>query len=147
MLDIVYFSNVSNNTKRFVEKLEWEGSVYQIPIKGTFDKALFHSYVLICPSYGDATHGHVPAQVRKFLSDEERRGLCAGVIGAGNINFGKEFALAGDVLAHKLRVRLLYKFELAGNDNDVTKVKNGLLRFGVAGCDHRYPEENKTKDN
>jgi protein involved in ribonucleotide reduction len=133
MLDIVYFSNVSNNTQRFVDKLHWEGRVHRIPVKGEFDLALLNSYVLVCPSYGDANHGHVPVQVRKFLKDELNRSRCVGVIGTGNINFGEEYAMAGPVLSHKLKVPLLYQLELAGTDDDVLKVRRGLECFGVAG--------------
>ena len=134
MLDIVYFSNFSNNTRRFVENLEWQGSVYQIPVKGEFDKALLHSYVLVCPSYGDSNNGHVPPQVRKFLSEKENRLNCVGIISGGNITFGEDFAKAGDVLAAKLHVPLLYKFELAGTQQDIERVQVGLKNFGVAGC-------------
>jgi len=146
MLDIVYFSNVSNNTQRFVDKLDWKGQVHRIPIKGTFDRALLNSYVLICPSYGDATHGHVPVQVRKFLSIEENRNQCVGVIGTGNINFGTEYAMAGPVLSHKLKVPLLYQLELAGTDDDVTRVQRGLQCFGIAGA-HTPDTLNKEKIN
>ena len=139
MLDIVYFSNVSNNTHRFVEKLEWEGGLHRIPLHGGCDFGVFNSYVLICPSYGDDTHGHVPPQVRKFLNDPEYRSLCVGVIGAGNINFGDEFARAGEVLARKLQVPLLYKFELAGTTEDLDKVKTGLHKFGIAG-EHKFAQ-------
>jgi len=34
MLDIVYFSNVSNNTHRFVDKLDWPSDkIHRIPLK------------------------------------------------------------------------------------------------------------------
>ena len=144
MLDIVYFSNVSNNTHRFVDKLDWPtGKIHRIPLKNVCEFEVFTSYVLICPSYGEANHGHVPPQVRRFLADKEYRSLCVGIIGAGNLNFGEEFGRAGDVLAHKLKVPLLYKFDLAGNEDDVKKVKNGLLKFGDAGC-HNFVNNSKS---
>jgi protein involved in ribonucleotide reduction len=130
MLDIIYFSNVSNNTTKFVQKLGWKGEVHRIPLKGTAELHLSNQYVLICPSYGEAGHGHVPPQVRKFLANETYRTLCVGVIGAGSLNFGEEYAIAGDMIAAKLNVPLLYKFDLAGNTEDVQKVTTGLLEFG-----------------
>lgn len=130
MLDIIYFSNISNNTNKFVQKLNWEGEVHRIPTKGTAEFHLSNQYVLICPSYGEAGHGHIPPQVRKFLSNEANRILCVGVIGAGSLNFGEEYAMAGKVIATKLNVPLLYKFDLAGNTEDVQKVTTGLLEFG-----------------
>lgn len=125
MLHIIYFSNVTNNTARFVAKLDWESSS-RIPIKGEFDEELSQFYVLVCPSYGTSDTGHVPPQVRKFLSNPEHRRNCVGVIGTGNINFGDEYAMAGDVIAKKLGVPMLYRLELAGTDIDVDKVQHGL---------------------
>lgn len=147
MLNIVYFSNVSNNTHRFVNSLEWTGHVYRIPIKGIFDYTLLNSYVLICPSYGDANHGHIPPQVKKFLNEEANRKHCVGVIGAGNITFGEDFAKAANILSTKLHVPLLYKFELAGTENDREKVKQGLKEFGCAGyhTPNSYSSKNLVK--
>lgn len=130
MLDLVYFSNVSNNTHRFVTHLEWAtGDIHRVPIKGEFEGQISNPYVLICPSYGDEKNGHVPPQVRKFLNQLENRKNCVGVIGSGHINFGDEFAKAGDILATKLRVPLLYKFELAGTQHDIERVREGLATF------------------
>jgi protein involved in ribonucleotide reduction len=128
MLDIVYFSNVTNNTARFIAKLEW-GSSTRIPIKGEFEEDLPHSYVLFVPSYGTSDTGHIPPQVKKFLNKHENRKKCVGVIGTGNINFGEEYAMAGDVIAEKLGVPMLYRLELAGTEIDVIKVQEGLQQF------------------
>ena len=128
MLHIVYFSNVTNNTARFVEKLEW-GSSTRIPIKGNFEEELPHSYVLIVPSYGTMDTGHVPPQVRKFLQKFDNRKNCVGIIGTGNMNFGEEYAMAGDVIAEKLKVPMLYRLELAGTTKDITQVQEGLKMF------------------
>lgn len=129
MIELIYFSNVTNNTQRFIEKLDWENRVQRIPIRGAAELDITNPYVLICPSYGEASHGHVPPQVRKFLASPENREKCVGVIGSGNINFGEEYARSGDVIAHKLQIPLLYKFELAGTTEDHQKVREGLKTF------------------
>lgn len=129
MLTLIYFSNVSNYTHRFMEQLDWSGEVKRIPIRGEFEETLTSPYVLICPSYGDVNRGHVPVQVRKFLNNAENRAKCVGIIGAGNITFGTDYGKAGNVLSQKLQVPLLYKFELAGTDNDIEQVLNGLQKF------------------
>lgn len=129
MLDIVYFSNISENTHRFIETLKWEGNVHRIPVKGEAEFENLKPYVIICPSYGTETNGHVPPQVRKFFTNKEYVNLCVGVIGSGNINFGPEFAAAGDVISKKLQVPLLYKFELAGTSEDINKIKEGLATY------------------
>lgn len=127
MLEIIYFSNVTNNTHKFVEKLGWESS-HRIPIKGNFETELSHPYVLITPSYGSAATGHVPPQVKKFLANPENRKHCVGVIGSGNMNFGDEYAKASDVIAKKLGITVLYRVEIAGRDVDVENVLTGLKK-------------------
>lgn len=128
MLDLIYFSNVSENTHRFantmqtiIEEAEQKINIKRIPIKGesiTTDKP----YILVCPAYGSGKQGHVPPQVKKFLNDETTRNNCVGVIGTGNINFGDEFAAAGTLLSAKLNVPLLHVFELAGWDTDMAYI-------------------------
>lgn len=128
-MNVVYFSNVSNNTARFVEKLDLPNQ--RIPIYAKEPPLLVEvPYVLICPTYGGGNEkGLVPMQVKKFLAVENNRNLCVGVIGAGNTNFGEYYAVAGDVLSAKLKVPLLYRFELLGMPWDVEKVQTGLTEF------------------
>ncbi len=127
---IVFFSNTTGNTKRFIEKLEWQGWVYQIPIQGEFTPPIpSGDYVLIVPSYGSPTNSHIPPQVKKWLTNPENRAGCIGTIGVGHINFGDEFGAAGKILSQKLGVPLLYIFELAGTTEDVYKVREGLLQL------------------
>ncbi len=137
---IVYFSSVSENTHRFVNKLGMRSM--RIPVSAnagtiTVDEA----YVLICPTYGGgkpsqsgagpvrATGGFVPKQVVKFLNNEHNRSLIRAVIAAGNTNFGAEFGHAGDIISAKCRVPYLYRFELMGTVEDVDRVRSGLGEF------------------
>ncbi|MBC9706669.1 MAG: class Ib ribonucleoside-diphosphate reductase assembly flavoprotein NrdI [Enterococcus sp.] len=126
MLDIIYFSNVSNNTHRFIEKLEPESVVRRIPIKGIFEEELHRPYVLITPTYNERG---VPIQVMKFLNKHQHRNQLAGVIASGNINFGEDYAKAGLVISKKCNVPLLYTFELTGTPKDIIKVKEGLKKY------------------
>lgn len=127
MIDLIFFSNVSGNTARFVEKISHDGNRIRIPIKGNFDFEPNRYYVIVTPTYGDPYgNGMVPHQVKKFLSNKNNSSFLAGVISAGNINFGKEYGLAGELISRKYRVPLLYKFELAGNSEDVKKVETIL---------------------
>ena len=82
------------------------------------------------PTYGGGSvKGAVPKQVIKFLNDSHNRSLCRGVISSGNTNFGEAYCLAGDIIASKLNVPLLYRYELLGTPTDVVRVKEGLEDF------------------
>ena len=71
----------------------------------------------------------MPKQVIAFLNDPHNRSLCRGVISSGNTNFGEAYCLAGDIIASKLDVPLLYRYELLGTNTDVARVKEGLEGF------------------
>src|SRR5699024_242066 len=124
--DIVYFSSVSENTRRFVDRLE--RPALRIPLRPTEEHLqVTKPYVLITPTYGHGTpKGAVPKQVIKFLNDPDNRGLIRGVIAAGNTNFGAGYCLAGKIVSAKCQVPHLYNFELLGTPYDVTRVSEGL---------------------
>jgi len=130
---VVYFSSVSENTHRFVEKLGMPS--IRIPLRGAIE--VEEPYVLILPTYGggraegpDPEAGsYVPKQVIAFLNNEHNRLLLRGVIAAGNTNFGAEFCYAGDVVSRKCKVPFLYRFELMGTVDDVEAVRAGLNDF------------------
>jgi len=126
---IVYFSSVTENTKKFVDTLGFES--YRLPLRAS-DKSLLmtEKYILFVPTYGGGNHkGAVPKQVIKFLNVEENRNLCVGVITGGNINFGEAYGLAGRIISKKLNVPLLYHFELAGTSRDTENVILGIQRY------------------
>ncbi|MCI7552145.1 MAG: class Ib ribonucleoside-diphosphate reductase assembly flavoprotein NrdI [Actinomycetaceae bacterium] len=129
MVNIVYFSSVTNNTKRFVEKLGFPA--HRIPLRRTDGELhVDEDYVLIVPTYGGGNlGGAVPKQVIKFLNDESNRSHIKGVISSGNTNFGKYYCVAGDIIAKKTHVPHLYRFELLGTPADVKKVQDGLEEF------------------
>jgi len=87
-------------------------------------------YVLVVPTYGGGSvKGAVPKQVIAFLNNPDNRALCRGVIASGNTNFGQAYCLAGDIIASKLGVPFLYRYELLGTPTDVARVKEGLEDF------------------
>ena len=129
---LVYFSSVSENTHRFVQKLGLDAT--RIPLHG--DIRVDEPYVLVLPTYGGGhatpdinAGGYVPKQVIRFLNDEHSRSLLRGVIAAGNNNFGAEFCYAGEVVSRKCGVPYLYRFELMGTPDDVDAVRVGLAEF------------------
>ena len=124
MIDVFFFSNITGNTARFVKKLNLnKNNMHQIPLRGEMQIDTVKPYIIITPTYGDGEgKGMVPHQVKKFLKKNSENLI--GVVSAGNRNFGKEFGLAGDLIAYKFNVPLLYKFEIAGTDQDIQEVQN-----------------------
>lgn len=130
---LVYFSSVSGNTARFIEKLGKRA--VRIPLLPT-DPPLEvdEPFVLVTPTYGGGAgrgveKGAVPKQVIRFLNEERNRRNIRGVISAGNTNFGEAFCLAGDIVARKCAVPHLYRLEVFGTPDDVERVNEGLERW------------------
>lgn len=130
---LVYFSSVSENTHRFVQKLRLPA--VRIPLRGSIE--VHEPFVLILPTYGGGrangpdpeAGGYVPKQVIAFLNNPHNRSLLRGVIAAGNTNFGAEFCYAGNVVSGKCGVPYLYRLEMMGTAEDVEAVRAGLAQF------------------
>lgn len=134
MPGLVWYSSASGNTARLVARLGLGG--LRIPIRPDEPLPMPEGpYVLICPTYADGQgRGAVAKPVIRFLNDPARRALIRGVIAGGNRNFGRFFASAGEVIAAKCNVPLLYRFELAGTETDIARIRAGLERFWSAPC-------------
>ena len=107
MSNLVYFSSVSENTHRFVEKLGLPA--IRIPLHGRIE--VDEPYVLVLPTYGGGRAtpnindgGYVPKQVIAFLNNEHNRSLLPGGKAAGNNKIGAEMANAGDLVSRKCGV-------------------------------------------
>ena len=129
MARVVYFSSATGNTRRFVEKLGFPAS--RIPLRAGYPPLhVDEDYVLVTPTYGGGNlKGAVPRQVIRFLNEETNRSHCRGVISSGNTNFGTAYCLAGDIVSRKLGVPHMYKCELLGTPEDVSRVQEGLSEF------------------
>ncbi|MFF0909794.1 class Ib ribonucleoside-diphosphate reductase assembly flavoprotein NrdI [Microbacterium enclense] len=130
---LVFFSSVSGNTARFIEKLGKRA--VRIPLLPS-ESALVvdEPFVLVTPTYGGGEgrgveKGAVPKQVIRFLNEERNRRNIRGVISAGNTNFGDSFCLAGDIISRKCSVPHLYRLEVFGTPDDVERVTEGLERW------------------
>jgi protein involved in ribonucleotide reduction len=129
MGELVYFSSASGNTERFIARLGLAAT--RIPLRASSPMPVLRApFVLISPTYADGEgRGAVAKQVIAFLNDAENRRHLRGVIASGNRNFGAFYAHAGDVIAAKCAVPCLYRFELAGTDTDIARVKQGIDVF------------------
>lgn len=133
---IVYYSSKSNNTHRFVQKLNLPN--LRIALGSGRETQVSEDYVLITPTYSGGqkdengkiiTSGAVPRDVIHFLNQIENRKHCLAVVAGGNTNFGDSYAIAGPILAQKLHVPLLHQFELLGTSYDVEKVRQQVLEL------------------
>ncbi|MDK7179984.1 class Ib ribonucleoside-diphosphate reductase assembly flavoprotein NrdI [Corynebacterium riegelii] len=152
---LVYFSSTTENTKRFVEKVGLPAR--RIPLHRNDEPLVVNEpYILVCPTYGGGvslTHENsrpVPPQVIRFLNNQHNRSFIRGVIAGGNSNFGKDFCRAGDVISAKCKVPFLYRFELMGAPEDVTRVRSQLVkhaeRLGLGPVDAPV-EESRQDEN
>ena len=126
-IGIVYFSNYSGNTKRFIEKLGFPST--RIPIDWYEHTPLVvdYEYVLVVPTYGGGSKASaIPRQVKKFLNVEQNRNLLQGVIGTGNTNFGENYCKAAALISAKTGVPIVARVEIFGTEHDVQKVKERL---------------------
>ena len=126
-INLVYFSNYSENTKRFVEKLN--GNSVRIPIRPSDarDFVVDSEYVLVVPTYGGGNESPaIPKSVKIFLNNAHNRNLLRGVIGTGNTNFGEHYCKAADMISNKTGVPIIARVELLGTQDDVQKIKDRL---------------------
>ena len=132
MMRVVYFSSVSENTKRFVDKLGVAAD--RIPLLPTEDfLTVDYPYVLVTPTYGAGKiRGSIPKQVVKFLNHEPNRNLCQGVICGGNLTFGEGAFSAGWLIAQKIGVPVIYNFEVLGTREDVASVQEKLRELSAS---------------
>jgi protein involved in ribonucleotide reduction len=130
-INVVYFSNYSGNTKRFVEKIDDRSfNTYRIPIDSGAECSYPFApdpYILFVPTYGGGSdRSAIPRQVRRFLNVPENRDLLRGVVGFGNTNFGEHFCKAAELISQKTGVPIIAKVEIFGTPDDVTKVKERM---------------------
>jgi protein involved in ribonucleotide reduction len=130
-INVVYFSNYSGNTKRFVEKVD-DGTfnIFRIPIDyrdSSVDSVSTAPFILFVPTYGGGSdRSAIPRQVRRFLNVPQNRDLLRGVVGLGNTNFGEHFCKAADLISRKTGVPVIARVEIFGTKDDVIKVQERM---------------------
>ena len=130
---VVYFYSVTDNTHRFVQKLDLPN--VRIPLRLKDEPLIVNEpYVLVCPTYGGGVSltgensRPVPRQVIRFLNNEHNRSFIRAVVAGGNSNFGADFGKAGEVISAKCKVPYVYRFEMMGNEDDVRICRGGLVQ-------------------
>lgn len=127
-ITIVYFSNYSGNTKRFVEKINYANTI-RIPINTNDTSPIIvrSNYILFVPTYGGGSEkSAIPRQVREFLNIPENRSNLVGIVGLGNTNFGEHYCKAADMISQKTGTPVIGRVEIFGTQDDVNKIKERL---------------------
>ena len=126
-ISLVYYSNFSENTKRFVEKVTDNGIRIPVRASDARDFCVARDYILVVPTYGGGAEGPaIPKPVRVFLNNPANRDLLRGVIGTGNTNFGEHYCKAADMISAKTGVPIIARVEIMGTPEDVELVKQRL---------------------
>jgi len=126
-ISLVYYSNFSENTKRFVEKVTDNGIRIPVRASDARDFRVARDYILVVPTYGGGAEGPaIPKPVRVFLNNPANRDLLRGVIGTGNTNFGEHYCKAADMISAKTGVPIIARVEITGTLEDVELVKKRL---------------------
>ncbi|OMD77012.1 ribonucleotide reductase assembly protein NrdI [Paenibacillus odorifer] len=115
---LVLYHSLTGNVERFVNRLNLNC------VKIEKDLIMIEPYILITYTTG---FGEVPRPVKDFLTLNGH--FIKGVIGSGNINWGKHFCGAAETISKQYDVPLLHKFEQSGNANDVEKIKQEVLNI------------------
>ena len=114
---IVYYS-LSGNTGAFAKRFEKDGfTVLSIREADLMNKP----FVLFTPTYN---FGEVPAPVERFLN--RKAADIRAVVSFGNMNWGENYAAAGEKIRDRYGVPLLLKVELRGSSREYEKVKELL---------------------
>ena len=134
-IDVIYFSNHTGNTQRFVDKFREvaSGEFTRIPIhsdSGSDTISVGSDYILFVPTYGGGSEkSAIPRQVRHFLNVPENRDKLRGVVGFGNTNFGDHFCKAAELISAKTGVPIIDRIEIFGAPGDVERLQERLERL------------------
>lgn len=115
---ILYFSR-TGNLELFANKLRKQGYTNIEPI--TPGLIVNEPFVLVASTI---YFGEVPVEYKRFLRDNPE-GLI-GVSGSGNRNWGRNFAIAADIIAERFNVPVINKFDLSGNIHDLENFVKGV---------------------
>ena len=131
-IDVIYFSNDTGNTNRFVEKFREAANVNCTRIDlstGSSSDSIRASgeYVLFVPTYGGGSQkSAIPRQVRHFLNVPENRDKLRGVVGFGNTNFGDHYCKAAELISAKTGVPIIDRIEIFGAPGDIERLQERL---------------------
>ncbi|MEJ6400028.1 class Ib ribonucleoside-diphosphate reductase assembly flavoprotein NrdI [Nicoliella lavandulae] len=139
-INILYVS-LSGNTKAFIQKLTTELAKQSIIVNSInvrerpTQKKLLEPFVTFLPAFLKGGNGIdngfkeiLTTPLRRYLEFADNYKQCYGIIGSGNRNFNKQFALTAKQYANDFGFPYLTDFELKGSKSDVTKISALLIK-------------------
>ena len=116
---LIVFDSMTGNVERFVNKLK-DYKVYRLS-----DKLIINNpYCLVTYTIG---FGEVPETTKKFLAQNHKH--LKAVATSGNKVWGDNFGKAGETISKQYNVPLILKFELSGNEIDIEKFNEEVMRI------------------
>lgn len=112
-MKIVYASR-TGNVQSVIEQL----TVKEPLLIETGSETVSEPYLLI--TYTDG-YGDIPMEVEEFLTNNAK--YLRGVIVSGDQSYGEAYCKAGDLISEKFAVECLYKFENAGEPEDIVAIQ------------------------
>lgn len=144
-IHILYIS-LTGNTKNFIQQLgeyyEEKGmTIYArnvkdiVSSKQPFEK-IAEPFVTFLPAFLKGGNGIengyqeiLTTPLKDYLTFENNYQNCYGIIGSGNRNFNKQFALTAHQYADHFGFPYLGEFELRGTAHDVKRIGEQLLKL------------------
>ena len=125
---IVYWSSNSGGTRRVAEALN-TNTVELAEYDGT------SPYVLACPTYDQPRGGFTPRPVQTFLNEHAH--LMVGVLGVGNLNFGKHYCQAAIDISKRHNVPIVHRIDIMGTEDDYRTIDAGMTQHWQTLLDMR----------
>lgn len=123
-MKIAYLS-LTGNVRSFVEEIGMES--VEIDYFNPFTE-MDDNYILIMPSYDD----EITDIISDFIDHKENLKYLIGVVGSGNINFGKDgYCFNAVEISKKYNKPLIFRFEFTGTNKDVTDFKEEVQKIEI----------------
>jgi protein involved in ribonucleotide reduction len=138
-INILYIS-LSGNTKYFIGKLtkyfaEHEITVNAINVKENPEPTkLTAPFVTFLPAFLEGGNGVnngdreiLTGRLGQYLDYQDNFAYCYGIVGSGNRNFNKQFALTAHQYAERYDFPFIADFELRGSESDPERIAREII--------------------
>ncbi|WP_156300368.1 class Ib ribonucleoside-diphosphate reductase assembly flavoprotein NrdI [Streptobacillus canis] len=124
----IYYDSLTGNVERFICKIKEieDFDFVKISSKTIVEKE--GHLVTFTTGFGE-----VSKSTDFFLCNNENYKKIKTVTSSGNMNWGKNFAKAGELIQDKFGIKYIFRFELSGTLNDVKDYIRIIKRYEEKG--------------